>query len=150
MRIVSTTGAAALLALTLAACGGVDKNAYVESVTKLQKKTQNEANALSSEMAQAKTPKQIGVKLEELGAKVQVNAKELGQIEAPDEVTKEHQQYVKLMEGFSGSLIKLGKEFEAAKTSELPGILQETTKLTSDLAANESKIVTSINTKLHS
>ncbi len=151
MRIVSTTGAAALLALTLAACGGgVDKNAYVESVTQLQKKTQNEANALSTEMSQAKTPKQIGLKLEELGGKVEANAKELDKIEAPEEVTKEHQQYVDLMEGFSGSLVKLGKQFETAKTSELPGILQETTKLTSDLAANESKIVTSINTKLHS
>lgn len=151
MRIVSTTGAAALLALTLAACGGgVDKNAYVESVTQLQKKTQNEANALSTEMSQAKTPKQIGLKLEELGGKVEANAKELDKIEAPEEVTKEHQQYVDLMEGFSSSLVKLGKQFETAKTSELPGILQETTKLTSDLAANESKIVTSINTKLHS
>lgn len=148
MRILSTTGATALLALTLAACGGVDKNAYVESVTKLQQKTQNDANTLSSEMAQAKTPKAIGEKLEELGGKVGENAKELDKIEAPDEVTKEHQQYVDLMENFSGQLVKLGKEFEAAKPSELPGILSDTTKLTSDLAASESKIVTAINTKL--
>ncbi len=151
MRILSTTGAAALVALTLAACGGgVDKNVYVENVTKLQKKTQTEANALSTEMRDAKTPKQIGQALEELGNKVQVNAEELGKIEVPDEVTKEHAQYVDLMEGFSASLVKLGKEFETAKTSELPGILQETTKLTSDLATSEQKIVTNINTKLRS
>lgn len=148
MRIVSITGTAVLLAVTLAACGGVDKNAYVESVTKLQQKTQTDANSLSSEMAQAKTPKDIGEKLEELGAKVQTNAKELGKIEAPEEVSKEHAQYVALMERFSSQLIKLGKEFETAKVSELPGVLSDTTKLTSDLAADESKIVTDINTKL--
>jgi len=150
MRIVAITGTAALLAVTLAACGGgVDKNAYVESVTKLQQKTQTDATALSSEMAQAKTPKAIGTKLEELGTKVQANAKELDKIEAPDEVAKEHQQYVALMQRFSSSLIKLGLKFETAKVSELPAVLSDTTKLTSDLAADESKIVTDINTKLH-
>jgi ribosome assembly protein YihI (activator of Der GTPase) len=149
MRIVSTIGATALLAVTLAACGGVDKNAYVESVTKVQQKTQTEANKLSSEMATAKTPKDIGLKLEELGTEVAANAKELDKIEAPSEVTKEHQAYVDLMTRFSTSLEKLGKEFETAKTSELSSILSDTTKLTSDLAADESKIVTDINTKLH-
>ncbi len=136
---LSLTGATAVLAVTLAACGGVDKNAYVESVTKVQQKTQNEANKLSSEMAQAKTPKDIGLKLEELGAEVAANAKELDAIEAPSEVTKQHQQYVDLMNRFSTSLEKLGKEFETAKTSELPKVLSDTTKLTSDLASDESK-----------
>lgn len=149
MRTVSLTAAAALAAVTLAACGGVDKNAYVESVTKVQQKTQNEANKLSSEMAQAKTPKDIGQKLEELSTEVAANAKELDAIKAPSEVTKEHQQYVDLMNRFSTSLEKLGKEFESASTAELPKVLSDTTKLTSGLATDESKIVTDINTKLH-
>ena len=100
-------------------------------------------------MAQAKTPKDIGLKLEQLGDEVAANAKELDKIEAPSEVTKEHQQYVDLMTRFSTQLDKLGKEFETAKVSELPAVLADTTKLTSNLAADESKIVTDINTKLH-
>jgi ribosome assembly protein YihI (activator of Der GTPase) len=148
MRIVSTTGAVVLLAASLAACGGVDKNAYVQSVTTVQKKTQTEANTLSAEMQTANTPKAIGKKLEELGTEVAANAKELDAIEAPTEVTKEHQQYVDLMNRFSRELGRLGREFETAKTSELAGILEDTTKLTSNLATDENKIVTSINTKL--
>ncbi|MBO9531519.1 MAG: hypothetical protein J7513_00900 [Solirubrobacteraceae bacterium] len=149
MRIVPTTAVSVLLAATLAACGGVDKNAYVESVTKVQQKTQNEANKLSAEMEKAKSAKDIGAKLEELGTQVGANAKELDAIEAPSEVTKEHADYVALMARFSDELEKLGGKFEKAKNSELAGILSETTKLTSDLATDENKIVTSINTKLH-
>lgn len=149
MRIVSTTGAAAAIAIALAACGGVDKNAYVESVTKVQQKTQNEANTLSSQMAQAKSAKEIGQKLEELGAEVKVNAQALDKIEAPSEVTKEHAQYVALMNRFSDQLEQLGKEFETAKQSQLPKVLTDTSKLTSDLASDENKIVTDINAKLH-
>ncbi len=147
MRIVPMAGAATLLA-TFAACGGVDKNAYVESVTKVQQKTQNEANKLSTEMQSAKSAKAIGRKLEELGTEVGANAKELDAIEAPSEVTKEHDEYVKLMTRFSSELERLGGKFETAKNSELGGILGETTKLTSDLATDENKIVTSINAKL--
>ncbi|MEH3054060.1 MAG: hypothetical protein PGN13_08670 [Patulibacter minatonensis] len=150
MRIVSIPAAGAMLAvsLTLAACGGVDKNAYVESVTKVQQKTQKEANKLSEEMAQAKSPKDIGAKLKELGTKVGTNAKSLDAIEAPSEVEQQHQQYVDLMNRFSSELDKLGSEFESAKTSELPSVLSDTTKLTSDLATDEQKIVNDINSKL--
>lgn len=136
------------LALLFAGCGGVDKNAYVANVGKVQEKTQFEATALSEEMQKAKTPMQIAAKISELGASVQRNAAALGKIEAPDEVASEHKQYVAVMTDFGASLKQLSGRVERAKPADVDGILSKASSLTKNLSTKEQQLIVRINAKL--
>lgn len=139
---------AVLATLTLAACGGVDKNAYVDSVTKVQQTAQQGAAEINEQMADAKTPAQFAANLEALSTVIGENATDLSGIEAPDEVATEHQQYVDLMKKLSVSLDELAGKVESAKADDVSGLLTEVSKLQSDLATSEAKILNDINTKL--
>ncbi|MBJ7471264.1 MAG: hypothetical protein JHD16_08170 [Solirubrobacteraceae bacterium] len=148
MRTSSLTVAALLAATTLAGCGGVDKNAYVDSVTNVQETTQKEATALSTKMQSAETPAQVGANLEALAKSVEKNAVALDKIEAPEEVAAQHQEYVKLMKDFSTNLEKLAVKVEKATPTTVPTILTDASKLTTQLSTGETKIVTEINNEL--
>lgn len=145
----STLAVAALLATTsLAACGGVDKNAYVEQVTDVQQATQKEAQELSTKMSSAKTPKQVAANLDALGEAVEANAKKLDAIEAPEDVAKQHDAYVALMNKFGADLEALAAKVEKATPTTVPTILNQASTLTTNLSTGETKIVNEINSAL--
>lgn len=140
--------AAVIATTSLAACGGVDKNAYVEQVTNVQQATQKEAQELSSKMSSAKTPKQVAANLDALGEAVEANAKKLDAIEAPEDVAKQHQAYVDLMTKFGTDLEALAAKVEKATPTTVPGILSQASTLTTNLSTGETKIVNEINSAL--
>lgn len=150
MRKPAILVATLLVISTLAACGGVDENAYVQSVTKVQQATQKEASALSTKMSSAKTPAQVGNNLAALGKAVEANADDLAAIEAPDKVASQHKAYVELMRKFGTDLEALAAKVKKATPTTVPTILTDASKLTSELSTGETKIVNEINTALQS
>ena len=149
MRKPVLSAAALFLATTaLAACGGIDKNAYVDSVTKVQQTTQREANALSEKMNSAKTPDEVGTNLAALGETVEKSAADLAAIEPPEDVADQHKQYVDLMKKFGTDLEGLATRVKDANADNVQGILTDATKLTSSLSSDETKIVSDINAEL--
>lgn len=150
MRKPAFTLAALLATAALAACGGVDKNAYVTQVTKVQQATQQDARALSDKMKSAKTPAQVATNLAALGTAVEKNAADLKKIEPPESVAKQHQEYVDLMKQYGTDLESLAAEVKKATPSTVKGILTKASSLTTNLSTQETKIVSSINTELQS
>ena len=149
MRPSILTASAFILATTaLGACGGVDKTAYVQSVTNVQKKTSTDAADRTADMAKATTPAAIATELRDLGASVESNSVALDKIEAPEEVATLHQNYVDLMATFGANLEKLAADVAKADAKTTNTLLTTAAKLTADLATDESKIVQDINTKL--
>ncbi len=149
MRLSVFAASTLILATTaLGACGGVDKTAYVDSVTDVQQKTSSDASSLSEDMAKATTPAAISSKLEELGKAVAKNSVALDKIEAPSEVEALHQQYVDLMAKFGTDLEGLAADLKKADAKGTGALLTKASKLTSDLATDESKIVQDINDEL--
>lgn len=145
----STLAVAAILATTsLAACGGVDKNAYVEQVTDVQQATQKEAQELSTKMSSAKTPKQVAANLDALGEAVEANAKKLDAIEAPEDVAAQHQEYVDVMTKFGADLEELAGKVAKATPTTVPTILNQASTLTTNLSTSETRIVNEINDAL--
>lgn len=149
MRPSALIASTLVLATTaLAACGGVDKNAYVDSVTKVQAATSSEAAKLSGEMEDAKSVGAVADKLEDLGQAVEKNAGSLADIEAPDDVAGLHEQYVTLMKKFGTDLETLAGRVRKADAKNVNAVLTQASKLTADLATDESKIVGEINDEL--
>ena len=148
MRKPALTLAALLTATTLAACGGVDKNEYVNQVTTVQKATQTDASELGTKMQSAKTPAQVAQNLTDLGKAVEVNAVKLEKIEAPDDVAAQHAKYVKLMKDYGNDLQELAVKVKAATPTTVPKILTDAQGLTSNLSSEETKIVSDINNEL--
>ena len=148
MRKPALTLAALLATASLAACGGVDKNEYVNQVTQVQKATQTDASELSAKMQTAKTPAQVATSLAALGQAVEDNAKKLDAIEAPEDVAGQHAKYVKLMNQYGSDLEELAAKVKTATPTTVPGILTKATTLTSNLSSQETKIVTAINNEL--
>lgn len=137
--------------VVLAGCGdSIDKNAYVRDVSSVQQSTQNEANRLTENLSSAKTPAAVASRLQQLATAVKTNADRLAAIEAPEDVTDEHQQYVELMRTFSKDLGGLAERIKTATPETIPGIMSDTSKLTSELATDEQKIVSEINQALQS
>lgn len=149
MRSSVLTATALVLATTsLAACGGVDKQKYVQDVTNLQQKTSTDAAARSADMAKATTPEAISKELSELGASIEKNAKSLGAIKAPDEVESLHEDYVDLMTKYGTDLEALAGEVKASDAKTTNRLLKRASTLTAGLATDEAKLVTSINSAL--
>ncbi len=150
MRKPAFTLAALLATTVLAACGGVDKNAYVTQVTKVQQATQQDARALSDKMESAKTPAQVATNLAALGTAVEKNAADLKAIEAPESVAAKHQEYVDLMQQYGADLEDLAAQVKTATPATVRGILTKASTLTTKLSTQETKIVSAINTELQS
>lgn len=149
MRSSVLAASTALLATAaLAACGGVDKTAYVDSVTDVQRKTSADATRLSTAMSTAKTPAEISAKLDELGKAVEANSVQLDKITAPSDVEKQHQEYVDLMKNFGTDLETLAGKVKTATPANTTTLLANASKITSDLATDEAKIVQEINNEL--
>ncbi|MDO9355017.1 MAG: hypothetical protein Q7T55_15065 [Solirubrobacteraceae bacterium] len=137
-----------LATTTLAACGGVDKQKYVQSVTNLQQKTSTEAAYQSDEMAKATTPGALSQELSELGTSIDANAKKLAAIETPDEVDTLHADYVDLMEQYGRDLKALAGEVKTSDAKTTNRLLKRASTITAKLATDESKLVTGINSAL--
>lgn len=150
MRLPAIAASLLLSTATLAACGGgVDKNAYVDQVTDVSQATASAATKLSTEMSDAKTSEALAGKLEELGTTIEKDSVKLDDIAAPKEVESKHQDYVDLMETFGSDLKGLaGRVREADTTQKATALLVDASKLTSDYAASEIKLVQDINTEL--
>ena len=140
--------AALLCAVSLAACGGVDSGEYITRVTQVQQRTEGEARRLSAEMEKASTAEEIGAKLAELGSAVRRNAAELGRIEAPEEVTTQHDAYAKLMTDYGASLNGFAERVEGATPETINEVFDEAGKLTQNLSEREQELIGEINTRL--
>ena len=148
-RLLSVFAVVASLAVLAGGCGeSIDKNAYVRDVSSVQQSTQNEANRLTAGLSSAKTPKAVASRLQQLATAVKTNADRLAAIEAPEDVAAKHQEYVELMRSFSTELSALAERIEDATPETIDGIMRDTSKLTSELATDEQKIVGEINQAL--
>lgn len=150
MRPSALAASVLVIATTaLAACGdGVDKNAYVDSVTTVQRDTSEAATKLAASMQDAKTPEAVADKLRTLSDEITANATNLDKIEAPEDVTTQHQEYVDLMKTFGKDLGALAGQVEDATPQNVNKVLAKASQLTSALSTDETKIVNEINAAL--
>lgn len=149
MRKPALSAALLLSILAIAGCGSsADKDAYVQSVSRVQQQTQTDAKTLSDKMQTAKTPAQIADNLSQLGRNIEKNASSLKAIKAPDDVKTQHEEYVKLMNDFGKKLESLATDVRTATPGNVKDVLTKASRATTDLSTEEQKVVSEINSAL--
>jgi len=103
---------------------------------------------VSAEMERAKTPREVAARLAELGTAVRRNAAELGRIEAPDEVARQHEQYAQLLTGYGASLGEYAERVDGATASTINDLFEEAGELTQQMSERERTLITEINARL--
>lgn len=134
--------------IALSACGGVDQDAYVQQVSQVQARTVEASQRVSSAMEKAKTPKEIGSHLEELGLAVRRSAAELRRLEVPSDVKTQHAEYAKLLDGYGNSLRGFAARVSGATLDNANAIIDEAVPLTKDFSEREAALITEINAAL--
>lgn len=141
--------------LTLTACGGVDKNAYIRSVSNVQADQQNFANGEATKMAEADKVSGYSSGLRAIAKTAADNAKKLGTIEVPSEVTDDHKRYVALYENYAKELDAVAADMdrilgtgEKVDSQDVETLRARAVEIDSKKASDEQKIVNDINTKL--
>ena len=139
------TGLAILLTLGLAACGGdtAEKNDYVKAVNKAQT---DFADGINKAQAGATSdPKKFYT---DTKASMDKIVADLKAIEAPDEVSTEHNTLVSEFEKFGSTVEKAGQSLESGDLQKLAAAQEDVARGTSAATTKISTTIQQINAKL--
>ncbi|MTD44746.1 hypothetical protein GKE82_10705 [Conexibacter sp. W3-3-2] len=139
-RLVVSAIATALLALTLAACGGEDverSNDYVRAVNAAQTSFAQTFDRLQSQITTSSTPAQDSATLGRFRAAIDDVVADLRRVDPPDSVRQQHEQLVAAIRSYGTTVTKARAAFRSKDATE---ILAARTQLSTDVARTSVRI----------
>jgi hypothetical protein len=151
-RRVAATATAVVAVLALAACGGgtsaKEKNAYAQEVNAAQQRFASTVSSVSEGTGAGNSIRQQQRTLQRFETAIAGVVKELNAIDAPSEVTKEHERLTTVMTGFGKAIGQANDAMKNPTATRIDTAQRDVTTATSSVNARVSAAIAAINAKL--
>lgn len=150
-RRVAATATAFVAVLALAACGGgtstKEKNAYAQQVNAAQQRFASTVSSVSQQTG-SNSIRQQQRTLQRFEIAIAGVVKELNAIDAPSEVTKEHERLTSVMTGFGKAIGQANDAMRNPTANRIETAQRDVATATSSVNARVSAAIAAINAKL--
>jgi hypothetical protein len=152
-RRLASIAAAVVAVAARAACGGggtstKDKNAYAEKVNAAQTKFASTVTTVSQDGGSRNSISQQRKTLRRFQAAIESVVRDLRAIDAPSEVTKEHQQLTNVMTGFGKAIGEANAAMRNPTPRGIEQAQQRVSAATQSVNARVNAAIAAINVKL--
>ena len=152
-RRVASTVTLILAVVALGACGGgtstKDKNAYAEQVNAAQTKFSSTVSTAAAEESKGeRSISRLQLTLRRFHAAVEDVVRDLRDIDAPSEVTKEHDQLISVMSGYGDEVGRAGEAMRNPTPREAQLARQRLDSAQRSVTARVNAAIAAINVKL--